>query len=71
MGSDCRAHITGTVWKVLVAVGEAVQAEQEVVILESMKMELPVVASGTGRVAAIHVQEGQAVTEGDRLVTIE
>jgi len=71
MASDCRAHITGTVWKVLVTAGQAVEADQEVVILESMKMELPVVAPASGTVAAIHVQEGQAVTEGDRLVTIE
>jgi acetyl-CoA carboxylase biotin carboxyl carrier protein len=64
------AHITGTVWKIQVKVGDEVGEGTVLVILESMKMEMPVEAEGKGRVTAIHVAEGQAVDEGDPLVTI-
>ena len=64
------AHITGTVWKIQVAVGDAVEAEQSLVILESMKMEMPVEAPEAGRVSRIAVSEGQAVEEGDVLVEL-
>ncbi|HVJ21737.1 MAG TPA: acetyl-CoA carboxylase biotin carboxyl carrier protein subunit [Polyangiaceae bacterium] len=69
--ADVAAHITGTVWKVQVAVGDRVDNEQTLVILESMKMEMPVEAPQAGRVTAVHVSEGQAVDEGDVLVTLE
>lgn len=71
MATDVQAHITGTVWKIEVEEGDAVEEEQAVVILESMKMEMPVEAPEAGRVAKIHVSEGQAVEEGDVLVTLE
>jgi acetyl-CoA carboxylase biotin carboxyl carrier protein len=64
------AHITGTVWKIQVKVGDEVEADTVLVILESMKMEMPLTAEGKGRVTEIHVTEGQAVDEGDPLVTI-
>lgn len=64
------AHITGTVWKISVAVGDTVQTEQTLVILESMKMEMPVEAPESGRVARIAVSEGQAVEEGDILLEL-
>ncbi|HTA92394.1 MAG TPA: biotin/lipoyl-binding carrier protein [Polyangiaceae bacterium] len=64
------AHITGTVWKIQVAVGDSVQTEQTLVILESMKMEMPVEAPESGRVARIAVSEGQAVEEGDVLLEL-
>jgi acetyl-CoA carboxylase biotin carboxyl carrier protein len=64
------AHITGTVWKIQVAVGDSVEAEQSLVILESMKMEMPVEAPDAGRVSRIAVAEGQAVEEGDVLVEL-
>ena len=64
------AHITGTVWKIQVKVGDEVAAGTVLVILESMKMEMPVEAEGPGRVTEVHVTEGQAVDEGDPLVTI-
>lgn len=64
------AHITGTVWKIEVKVGDAVSAGDVVVILESMKMEMPVEAEDSGTVTQIHVSEAQAVTEGDALVTL-
>jgi acetyl-CoA carboxylase biotin carboxyl carrier protein len=65
------AHITGTVWKVEVEVGDAVQEGDTVVILESMKMEMPVEAEEPGVVKEILCQEGQPVSEGDPLVVLE
>ena len=71
MPIEVAAHITGTVWKVEVAVGAAVSAGDILVILESMKMEMPVEASDGGKVLEIRCQEGQPVNEGDVLVVIE
>ncbi len=70
MPVDVTAHITGTVWKIEVAVGDYVAEEQAVVILESMKMEMPVESPAAGTVTAIAVKEGQPVEEGDVLVTL-
>ncbi len=64
------AHITGTVWKIEVAVGDQVEEGDAVVIIESMKMEMPVEAEDDGTVAEICVAEGQAVNEGDTLVVL-
>jgi acetyl-CoA carboxylase biotin carboxyl carrier protein len=64
------AHITGTVWKIEVALGDAVAQGQVCVILESMKMELPIEAPRAGTVGVVHVVEGQAVSEGDALLTL-
>src|SRR6266545_2544034 len=58
MATSVRAHITGTVWKIEVKVGDAVTEGQTVVILESMKMEMPVEAPADGKVSAILVKEG-------------
>jgi acetyl-CoA carboxylase biotin carboxyl carrier protein len=68
--TEVRAHITGTVWKIEVAAGDAVGEEQCLVILECMKMEMPVEAPDAGVVAEIHIQKGQSVDEGDLLVTL-
>jgi acetyl-CoA carboxylase biotin carboxyl carrier protein len=65
------AHITGTVWKITVKVGDSVEEGQTLVILESMKMEMPVEAPSRGKVSQVHVTEGQAVDEGDDLITLE
>jgi acetyl-CoA carboxylase biotin carboxyl carrier protein len=65
------AHITGTVWKIEVGVGDPVEEGDTVVILESMKMEMPVEAEDEGMVKEILVEEGQAVSEGDTLVVLE
>ena len=70
MATTVRAHIAGTVWKVEVAVGDAVAEGQTVVILESMKMEMPVESPEAGRVAALHVKPGDAVEEGAPLVEL-
>ena len=65
------AHITGTVWKIEVAIGDAIEEGDTVVILESMKMEMPVEAEDDGTVKEILVAEGQSVSEGDPLVVLE
>jgi acetyl-CoA carboxylase biotin carboxyl carrier protein len=69
--ADIEAHITGTVWKIEVKVGDSVEEGDTVVILESMKMEMPVEAEDEGTVADIVVEEGQSVSEGDTLVVLE
>jgi len=68
---EVEAHITGTVWKIEVEVGDSVQEGDAVVILESMKMEMPVEAEDPGVVKEIRCREGQSVSEGDTLVVLE
>jgi acetyl-CoA carboxylase biotin carboxyl carrier protein len=63
--------MTGNVWKVLVNVGDKIEADQEVVILESMKMEIPIEAEESGTITEINVNEGDFVNEGDVILTIE
>lgn len=70
MATNVCAHITGTVWKIEVKVGEQVSEGQTCVILESMKMEMPVEAPEAGKVEKIACSEGQAVNEGDVLVVL-
>ncbi len=71
MAEEIRAHITGTVWKIEVEVGEEVEEEDELVILESMKMEMPVETPIDGTVKEILIAEGDAVEEGQVLVIVE
>jgi acetyl-CoA carboxylase biotin carboxyl carrier protein len=68
---DVEAHITGTVWKIECEVGQQINEGDTVVILESMKMEMPVEAEDDGTVKEIACQEGQSVSEGDTLVVLE
>ena len=68
MATAVRAHIAGTVWKVEVSFDDEVDEGQTVVILESMKMEMPVESPIAGRVTAIHVTPGRFVEEGAVLV---
>ncbi|EEK70006.1 hypothetical protein bcere0007_55790 [Bacillus mycoides] len=65
------ASMAGNVWKIVVGVGDTVEEEQDVVILESMKMEIPIVSEEAGTVMKINVQEGDFVNEGDVLLEIE
>jgi acetyl-CoA carboxylase biotin carboxyl carrier protein len=67
---DVTAHITGTVWKIECKVGQNIAAGDTLVILESMKMEMPVEATDAGTVKEIRCKETQAVNEGDVLVVI-
>jgi acetyl-CoA carboxylase biotin carboxyl carrier protein len=68
---DVEAHITGTVWKIECEVGQEVEEGDTLVILESMKMEMPVEAEDGGRVSEIVCSEGQSVSEGDTLIVLE
>jgi acetyl-CoA carboxylase biotin carboxyl carrier protein len=68
--SNIEAHITGTVWKITVAVGDTVAEGDEVAILESMKMEMPVEAEEAGTVTKILCEEGQPVEEGQPLIEL-
>ena len=68
---NVEAHITGIVWKVECKVGQEVEEGDIVVVLESMKMEMPVEAEDDGTVSEIRCSEGQSVNEGDVLVVLE
>ena len=68
--ADVPAHITGTVWKIEVKVGQAVNAGDTLIILESMKMEMPIEAPQSGTVKELRCKEAQAVNEGDVLVVL-
>jgi acetyl-CoA carboxylase biotin carboxyl carrier protein len=68
--ANVEASITGTVWKVEVAVGDEIAEGDVVVILESMKMEMPIESEDDGTVAEIRVEAGQSVQEGDILVVL-
>ncbi|MCY3584971.1 MAG: biotin/lipoyl-binding carrier protein [Acidimicrobiaceae bacterium] len=67
---DVRAELTATVWKVVAEVGTAVAAGDDLLILESMKMEIPVTAPESGTLAEMHVAEGDSVAEGDVLAVV-
>jgi acetyl-CoA carboxylase biotin carboxyl carrier protein len=69
--SEIEAHITGTVWKIEVSVGDEVSEGDTVVIIESMKMEMPVEAEDDGVVKEIRCSENQSVAEGDVLIVLE
>lgn len=65
------ASMAGTVWKVLVEVGEEVTAGQTVIILESMKMEIPIEVAVDGKVTSLSIAEGDFVNDGDVLLEVE
>lgn len=67
---DVRSPMAGVVLEVLVRVGDAVPAGAELLILESMKMEIPVEAPAPGNVASVTCEAGQAVQEGDLLLQL-
>ncbi len=69
--ANLAAHITGTVVKIEKRPGDPVTAGEPVVILESMKMEMPLESPDDGTVKEIRCREGQAVSEGDVLVVLE
>lgn len=64
------ASMAGNVWKVLVKQGDTVVEGQDVVILESMKMEIPIAAEGNGTVKEVRVNEADFVNEGDVLIEL-
>ena len=70
MAVDVVAPITGVVWKILVNVGDEVTPDQPLVLLESMKMEVPTLSPSAGVVAVVLVKPGDAVEEGDTVVRL-
>ncbi len=64
------APIAGNVWKILVAVGDKVELDDELVILEALKMETPIYCDDNGTITEIRIKEGDAVNDGDVLVVI-
>ncbi|MFS0644418.1 acetyl-CoA carboxylase biotin carboxyl carrier protein subunit [Siminovitchia sp. 179-K 8D1 HS] len=69
--SKVLASMAGNVWKILYKEGDEVQAGEDVVILESMKMEIPIQAETGGVIKEIKVNEGDFVNEGDVLIELE
>jgi biotin carboxyl carrier protein len=71
MAEEIKAHITGVVFQVTARTGESVSAGDPVIVLESMKMEIPVEAPRAGTVTEIRVAEGQTVQEGETIALID
>ena len=71
MPEQIKAHITGVVFQIPAKTGDRVGAGDPVIVLESMKMEVPVEAPRAGVVKEINVQEGQTVQEGDTVAVLE
>jgi acetyl-CoA carboxylase biotin carboxyl carrier protein len=69
--AELTAPIAGKVWKINMAVGDKVDMDDEVIILEALKMETPIFCEHSGTVSAIKVKEGDAVEEGDILAVID
>jgi biotin carboxyl carrier protein len=70
VAEEVRAEMVANVWKVVVSAGDAVEDGDTLVILESMKMEIPVVAESAGTVQELRVNEGDVVQEGDVIAVI-
>ena len=68
---EIHAEMVSSVWKVLVSPGSQVQAGDTLVILESMKMEIPVLTEHAGTIAELHVVEGEVLQEGDVIATLD
>ena len=69
--AEIRAELVANVWRVLVSEGDQVQDGDTLVILESMKMEIPVLAEASGVVAKLHVAEGDVVQEDELIAVID
>ena len=71
MSEEVRAEMVANVWKVSVAEGDTVDDGDTLVILESMKMEIPIIAEVAGKVSRLGVSEGDVVQEGDLIAVID
>ncbi|MET3682257.1 acetyl-CoA carboxylase biotin carboxyl carrier protein [Alkalibacillus flavidus] len=69
--AEVKASMAGNVWKLMVSEGDSVDASQDVVILESMKMEIPIAAEVSGTVKELKVKEEDFVNEGDVIAVVE
>lgn len=68
--NEVKASMAGNVWKIIVKQGDKVEAGEDVAILESMKMEIPITAEEAGTVSEIKVNEGDFINEGDVIVVL-
>lgn len=71
MASEIKSEITGKIWKVEASVGQKVAAEDQIIVIESMKMEIPVLAPEAGTIREIRVAEGDDVLEGQVVAVID
>ena len=71
MPETIQSDLAANVWKILVAVGDPVLPDEPLMILESMKMEIPVLAENSGVVSKLHVAEGDVVQEDDLIAVID
>ena len=71
MAVEIEAQIAGSVWKIEKAVGDSVEEEDVILIIESMKMEIPLEAPCGGTVSEIRTAEGESIAEGDVLVVLD
>jgi acetyl-CoA carboxylase biotin carboxyl carrier protein len=69
--AELKASMAGSVWKIVAGEGQSVTDGQDIIILESMKMEIPIAAEEAGTVKELKVNEGDFVNEGDVLAVIE
>ena len=65
------SEISGSVWRINCGVGDIIEEGQEVLIIESMKMEIPVTSNVSGRVISILVDEGEMVNEDQKLIELD
>lgn len=65
------SEISGSVWKINCKVGDVIETGQEVLIIESMKMEIPVISNVSGTVTSIFVDEGEMVNEDQKLIELD
>ncbi|MBV6755205.1 MULTISPECIES: biotin/lipoyl-binding carrier protein [Rhodococcus] len=71
MSETIQSDMGANVWKILVAPGDRVEEESTLMILEAMKMEIPILAEDAGTIVAVHVAEGDSVASGQPLVEFE
>jgi acetyl-CoA carboxylase biotin carboxyl carrier protein len=69
--AEVKAELVGSLWKIVTEVGQAVEEDDTLMILESMKMEIPITSPITGTVKAILVREGDVVQEGQTVAIVE
>ncbi|MBN9429761.1 MAG: biotin/lipoyl-binding carrier protein [Burkholderiales bacterium] len=66
-----RSEVTGSVWKLLKQPGDTLAAGEEIMLIESMKMEIPVISEEAGRLTELQVAEGDAIQEGQIVATMQ
>jgi acetyl-CoA carboxylase biotin carboxyl carrier protein len=68
---EAKSEVTGSIWKIMTEVGQKVEAGDTIMIIESMKMEIPVIAEESGTIKAFLVKEEAAVSEGQTVAVLE